>query len=406
MTRLFPSSQSGQLVNLDRLDAVLAVENVDALVASSPENVTYASGYWALSQWIRRGPQTYVVIPRKAQDRSAVVASTALLDLLADQDVWVPNLRRFGYFQMDRAAGLLSSLDEKLLGFFGLPDDGTPLEALAMALTDAGVAKARIAIDELGLLPGDWEHLQDLLPNATLVPGSGLFRTIRAIKTPEEINRLRYVAQAAEHAIQAALAEARSDLTEIEMARAFHRKTVESDCQPVLGCIGFGPRSAMPNVQPSDARLVEGDLIRFDVGGRFKHYRADIARVAVFGEPSAKIKSYHRALHRGVQAALEMIKPGVKAADVFARAVDITRREGINHFARSHVGHGIGIDGYDLPDLTPTSPDIIEAGMVMCVEAPYYEIGWGGLQVEDTVVVRDDGIETFMITDGRLRVSP
>ncbi|MDI2060685.1 MULTISPECIES: M24 family metallopeptidase [Bradyrhizobium] len=406
MAKLLQSRHSRKLVNLDRLEAVLGVENVDALVASSPENVTYASGYWALSQWIRRGPQTYVVIPRKGPERSTVVASTALLDLLADQNVWVSNVRRFGYFQMDRAERLRSGLDKKLLSFFGLPDDGTPLEALAKALIDAGVARGRIALDELGLLPGNWERLQDLLPNATLVPGYGLFRKIRAIKTTEEINRLRYSAQVAEQSIQVAVAEARTDITEIEMARAFHRKTVESDCQPVLGCIGFGARSAMPNVQPSDARLVDGDIIRFDVGGRFKHYRSDIARIAVFGEPSAKIKLYHRALHRGVQAALEMIKPGVKAADVFARAVDVTRKEGITHFLRSHVGHGIGIDGYDLPDLTPISPDLIEEGMVMCVEAPYYETGWGGLQVEDTVVVHADGIETFMTTDGSLMVPP
>ncbi|PPQ14582.1 peptidase M24 [Bradyrhizobium sp. AC87j1] len=406
MAKFLQTRHSGKLVNLDRLEAVLGSENVDALVASSPENVTYASGYWALSQWIRRGPQTYVVIPRNGPERSTVVTSTALLDLLADQNVWVPNVRRFGYFQMDRTERLHSGLDKKLLSLFGLPDDGTPLEALAKALIDAGVAKGRIAIDQLGLLPGSWERLQDLLPNATLVPGCALFRKIRAVKTTEEINRLRYVAQVAERSIQAALAEARTDITEIEMARAFHRKTVDSDCQPVLGCIGFGTRSAMPNVQPSDARLVDGDIIRFDVGGRFRHYRADIARIAVFGEPSARTKLYHRALHRGVQAALEMIKPGVKAADVFLRAVDVTRKEGINHFSRSHVGHGIGIDGYDLPDLTPSSTDLLEEGMVMCVETPYYETGWGGLQVEDTVVVRADGIETFMTTDGSLMVSP
>uniref|UniRef100_A0A974A4E3 Aminopeptidase P family protein n=2 Tax=Nitrobacteraceae TaxID=41294 RepID=A0A974A4E3_9BRAD len=405
MTGLLLPSQSKKLINLDRLDAVLAAEGIDALVASSPENVTYASGYWALSQWIRRGPQTYVVIPRKGPERSTVVASTALLDLLADQNVWVPNIRRFGYFEMYRTEKLHSGVDEKLLHLLGLPDDGTPVKALVKAMTDAGADRGRIAIDELGLMPGNWESLQELLPNATLIPGSGLFRRVRAVKTAEEIDRLRYVAQVAERSIQAAVAEARAGITEIEMGRSFHRKTVESDCEPVLGCIGFGTRSAMPNVQPSEARLVEGDIIRFDVGGRFKHYRADIARVAVFGEPSAKMKSYHRALHRGVQAALEMIQPGVKAADVFARAVDVTRKEGINHFARSHVGHGIGIDGYDLPDLTPTSTDIIEKGMVICVETPYYETGWGGLQVEDAVVVREDGIETFMTTDGNLILS-
>ena len=177
------------------------------------------------------------------------------------------------------------------------------------------------------------------------------------------------------------------------MARAFHGCTVSHDAFPVIGCIGFGTRAAMPNVQPSAARLKSGEVIRFDVGGRYKHYRADIARMAVLGEADDKTSTYVDALHVGVLKALEMIRPGVKASAVFETAVEAVRREGIPHYCRSHVGHGIGVDGYDLPDLTAASKDVIEEGMVMCVETPYYELGWAGLQVEDMIVVRGDGIE-------------
>jgi Xaa-Pro aminopeptidase len=68
------------------------------------------------------------------------------------------------------------------------------------------------------------------------------------------------------------------------------------------------------------------------------------------------------------------------------------------------VGHGIGLDGYDMPDLTPANDQIIEEGMVMCVETPYYEMGWCGLQVENTVVVRKDGVELLHREDGALKV--
>lgn len=397
---------TSRLVNLERLVAVLEAAGVDALVATAPENVTYASGYWALSQWIRRGPQTYVLIAAREPEAASIVAATSLLDLLADQDVWPTDIRRFGYFQTDRSQGPFDDLDARQIALFDQPDAGSALDALVGALTDAGLTGGRVAVDEVGLAPGGWDALQQRLPNAALVPGAALFRRIRAIKNGEEIERLRYVTQVAERSVEAAVAAAEPGMTEIEMARVFHGKTVELDCQPVLGCIGFGPRSAMPNVQPSERRLQRGDMIRFDVGGRYRHYRADIARVAVLGEPTARIASYYRALHKGVQAALDMIRPGVRASDVFARTVEITRREGIAHYQRSHVGHGIGLDGYDLPDLSPTSTDVIEEGMVMCVETPYYEIGWGGLQVEDTVVVRKDGIETFMRTDGSLMVRP
>jgi Xaa-Pro aminopeptidase len=88
--------------------------------------------------------------------------------------------------------------------------------------------------------------------------------------------------------------------------------------------------------------------------------------------------------------------------DVFEAVVSTVQREGIRHYARSHVGHGIGIDGYDLPDLSSNCDHIIKEGMVLCVETPYYEVGWCGLQVEDTVVVRADGPESFMTTSGAL----
>jgi len=393
------------LLNKKRLEQILADERLDAIVATSPENVTYSSGYWALSQWIRRGPQTYVLLPAAERAEPCIIASTTLLDLLVDQDVWISKVRRFGYFHVDRAdPAAFGSSEQRQDALYGLPDEVDPLKALAAAITEAGFARGRIAIDELGLMPGHQQRLQQLLPEANLVDGFQLFRRIRAVKTSEEITRLRRVAEIAERSVEAALGVARQGATEEDLARAFHAQTVQEGGFPVLGCIGFGLRSAMPNVMPSMAQLRQGDVIRFDVGGRFQHYRADIARIATLGPPPPKVAQYYGALHRGVLRACELIKPGVRAADVFVACVETVRREGIPHYARSHVGHGIGIDGYDVPDIAPNSPHVFEAGMVLCVETPYYELGWCGLQVEDMVVVRDDGIERLMTTDGSLMV--
>ena len=392
------------LLNQIRLGEVAREEGLDALIATSPENVTYSSGYWALSQWIRRGPQTYVVLPVEYLERARVIAATSLIDLLADQDVWIGDVQRFGFFQCNRANALTELLDVDQARLYDLEADASAMEALKRAIRELGLEAARIGLDELGLLPGAWEDLQDSFPRATLIKASEHLRRIRAIKTEAEISRLRQAAQITERSIAAALDIARPGATERELARAFHMQTVQEDAMPVLGCIGFGPRGAMPNVQPSDRVLGQGDVIRFDVGGRFEHYRADIARNAVLGAPCERTRVYHDALHAGVTEALAMIRPGVRATDVFETAVQAVRDAGLPNYKRSHVGHGIGIDGYDLPSLSPDSTDIIEEGMVMCVETPYYELGWCGLQVEDTVVVREGGIETFMTTNGRLQV--
>jgi Xaa-Pro aminopeptidase len=91
-------------------------------------------------------------------------------------------------------------------------------------------------------------------------------------------------------------------------------------------------------------------------------------------------------------------------ADVFHAAVNTVRQEGIPHYQRSHVGHGIGLDGYDAPNIAPSNDDVFEEDMVICVETPYYEMGLGGLQVEDTMAVTRDGVDSFMLSSTELRI--
>jgi Xaa-Pro dipeptidase len=393
------------LMNSTRLFAGLKKERLDAVVATMPENVTYASGFWAMSQWIRRGPQAYVLVPAEGGGEPVVIASTGLVDLVADAEVWVKDISRFGGFTIDRTPDVaLDVQDSRIAQLMAQADDGDAVGALVKAIKARGLQNARIGVDEIGILPQYWDKLAESLPNATLVRAADLFRYARAIKTPEEVARLRKSAQIADLSIQAALAVAREGATEIDLARAFHGKTIDEGGLPVLSCIGVGTRSAGINVQPSDRALKMGDVIRFDVGGRYRHYRADIARNGVLGEPGKKLKQYHRAICVGLDVAIAMIRPGVAVADVFNASVEAVRREGIPHYARSHVGHGIGLDGYDAPNIAPASNDVFEEGMVICVETPYYELGFAGLQVEDTMVVTRDGVDSFMLSSTDLKV--
>jgi Xaa-Pro aminopeptidase len=334
-----------------------------------------------------------------------VVASTGLIDLAADPDVWVKDIARFGAFTIDRAPDAsLDAHDSRIEELMAQGDDGDAVGTLIKAIERRGLQNARIGVDEIGILPQYWDRLVEALPNATFVRAADVFRYARAIKTPEEISRLRKSAQIADLSIQAALAAAREGATEMDLARAFHIKTINEGGLPVLGCIGVGTRSAMTNVQPADVKRTAGDVIRFDVGGRYKHYRADIARNAVLGEPGQKLKQYHRAICVGLDVAIAMIRPGVRACDVFNASIEAVRREGIPHYARSHVGHGIGLDGYDAPNIAPSNNEVFEEGMVICVETPYYEMGFAGLQVEDTMVVTKDGVDSFMLSSTALKV--
>ncbi|EHK53299.1 M24 family metallopeptidase [Allomesorhizobium alhagi] len=391
------------LLNEGRLRHWMEKLRLDAVIATAPENVTYMSGFWALPQWIRRGPQTYVVWPAQQIAEPEIITSTSTLDLIADQSPWVKRVRRYGDFHVvvggDAADHAVSRQHAALNE---LPGHLDALAALTSALQEAGLAHANIGLDESGLLPGHKAALSAQLPKVQWTSAAALFRSVRAVKTDEEVERLAKVARIAERSIKAALAAAREGASERDLARAFDIETVMGGGAPVLSCIGFGERSALMNVQPSNRALQPGDVIRFDVGGRYRHYRADIARIATFGEPPPEVRRYHQALLRGVQYACEAIQPGMPTAKLFEEVVAVVRREGIPHYRRDHVGHGIGLDGYDAPTLSAGSTEVFEEGMVLCLETPYYEIGRWGLQVEDMVVVRRGGVERLMATDGDL----
>ncbi|SEE64526.1 Xaa-Pro aminopeptidase [Rhizobiales bacterium GAS188] len=391
------------LLNKPRLLERMKDFCVDVLIATSPENVTYVSGFWALPQWIRRGPQVYAVWPLPDRGEPEIITGTSTLDLIADQNVDVAKVRRYGEFHVEVTdLGIPDAVDGRHMELRSSRSYEDAFSALASALDELDIANTRIAIDESGIDHSTIEKLKDRFPSTRWLPAAAILRDVRAVKTAEEIERLRTVARIAERAVHAALSVAQVGATEMELARAFHTQTVQDDALPVLGCIGFGQRGALMNVQPSARRLKGGEVIRFDVGGRFRHYRADIARNAVIGALPSDVVQTHAALLEGVRRGADAVRPGVPAAKVFETVMETVRMTGLPNYIRDHVGHGIGLDGYDAPILSARSADVIEEGMVVCIETPYYRSGEFGIQVEDMFVVRRDGAELLTETDGAL----
>ena len=133
------------LANIPRLRELMEREGLDAVIATCPENVTYLSGFWAMSQWVRRGPQAYVLFP-KGNEQPCVVANSGILDLVADQDIWVSEIRRYGYFQMDiDPSATLDSTDRMQKQLFGSEAYKGSVEALVTAMKEKASREARSA---------------------------------------------------------------------------------------------------------------------------------------------------------------------------------------------------------------------------------------------------------------------
>jgi Xaa-Pro dipeptidase len=381
-----------------RLQQTLSKCGASAALAVTAPNVRY------LTQFPKAGRQAALATGARPED-PVLVASAGDLDfVIEDLDDRV-EVRGYGRFVRDVMAGV--ELDATERSIMHLHEstrvDSDRDRAVADALEDRGIVRGTVVADAH---PDDLGGISAALPDVDLVHDPGLFRQLRAVKSALEIERLTDVARITEVAIAAALDAAVTGTTQIELARAFRAALVPEDATLRLDNVSIGRSSAFGNANVPDDVLQEGSLIRFDVGAIKRGYQSDMSRCAVHVRADPRIVAGYRAVLAGQQAGLEQVRPGARACDIFDVTVAAVRAAGLPHYDRTHVGHGIGLsgDGYDPPLLAPGDDTPLEAGMVLCVETPYYELGLGGLQVEDMVVVTDDGFRYLTVSDRELRI--
>ncbi len=392
-------------MNEARAAAVMAAQGWEGLVATTAENVAYLSGFRSFTQPLMRGTQVYAVARRDRLDAPLVVAPVAEVDM-AVQFPPRGDLIPYGRFYIEAGAPTADGADRALVRWAcEEPPRATALEALVEALRRLDLLGAPVGVDEGGLAHGGWEALASCGQGGLrMTPAADAFRRIRAVKTAPELAALERATQALLNAVEATLGACTDGMTEHEAALVFDQAVLAAGVRPLFTVLAFGPHTAYPNAVPGDRRLRPGDLIRFDVGAATDGYCADIARTAVYGEPPARVRAAYRAILAGQDAALAACRSGTAAAAVFAAAVEATQRAGLPHYRRHHVGHGIGLEVYEPPLLAEGVATPLEAGMVFEVETPYYEVGLGGLQVEDTMVVTPTGARILCPTDRELRV--
>ena len=362
----------------ERLEAALQAFDVDAVVATSPADVAYLTGFWSFSRSVYPADSVAVY----ARSGTALVIPAIDAPAFAAGDGAADHVVCHGHFFVDVADG--ANEHARLAAQHVTESAGTAGEALARALDALGLRAARIGLDDSG--PAAAEPLSQF----RVTPTIGAVARARAVKGPYEIDCLAQALRIAEEAIHAVLGELKGGTTEREAVDFYERTVSARGATPYAAMVLFGPNTALPAASASDRALRAGELVRFDLGAIFKGYRGDVARMAVLGEPGERAERAYDAVEAGVQAALDAIAPGVEGGTVFDTAVEAVRRAGLPQFRRHHVGHGIGLEPAEAPWLAPGG-EALEAGMVLRVETPYYELGAFGLNVKETVLVTRGG---------------
>lgn len=276
--------------------------------------------------------------------------------------------------------------------------------ALAAALRRSRLGASTLGVDAEGLGLETRLALEAALPTARLVAASEAVRRVRSAKLPGEVEILGRAARLAERGIEAAFEAARPGVTERELAAVVASTMFTGGGTPRLLVVTAGERSALVDAPPTDRTLQPGDLLRLDVGCAVEGYYSDVARTAVVGEPDVRQERGYGALLAGQEAALAAVRPGVLSRELFRVAVEGARANGLGRYRRNHCGHGIGLENYEPPLVAPDGEETLEEGMVLCVETPFYELGWGGMMVEDVVVTTAAGGRLLTGSDRGLRV--
>ncbi|MCL4459927.1 MAG: Xaa-Pro peptidase family protein [Chloroflexi bacterium] len=395
------------LLNKRRTYEIMEEQHLEALIATTPENVYYTSQSWSPTHWsLRHDVQVYVVLFKDEAIAPVLIMPLGNVGLAIDALAEGYELIPYGTFHIVTTGTKLEGWSERIRKIIEDPCQPDPIDTLVKVLNERGLVRGTIGIDERNLTDDHLNRLRNSLDKVELKPAYALLKRIRQVKTDEEIKRIRRSIGVIEAAVAHSLAAARVGVTEAQLARELEKAVVAGGARPLFTVIAGGQNSAYPASHPSDRKLEKGDILRFDVGCRYEHYCSDIARTAILGEPAEKQRSYYMAILEGEQRALRELAPGVPVKHIFEVAVKAVRQAGIPHYKRNHCGHGIGLDLYETLLVAPNDATVLEEGMVVNIETPYYELGFGGLQVEDTALITADGYTCLTTIERDLRSVP
>ena len=365
---------------VQKLTARMKRDGLDAVVAISPENFAWVTGFVVPTQPLMRWRHAAVVV--KADGTRSVLsvdmeASTVRKHLPgSDVRVW----KEFSYDAMDRLADLLS---------------------------DMGLSKARIGLEMDYLPAGDLAALSKRLSGAGWAAFEATLARLRQLKTAEEIALLRRLSMIADKSIKTAFDKVKVGSTELDIASALTGTLYAEGTETFkLLIIATGERSVFPNVGPSDRVLKRKDICRVEVFPIIGGYHAGVCRTAQVGDAPPHAEEIWKKLVECKYMLLDLIKPGAICSEIYARYCK--RLEALGLPLISFVGHGIGLHLHEDPYLGAFCHQPLEAGMVLGIEPLIYETGHGfGMQLKDMVAVTGTGCEllsAFTDTDRLIQV--
>lgn len=273
------------------------------------------------------------------------------------------------------------------------------VEETGPALLDAARAlgAARVGFESEHLTVASAERLRGWVEGLEVAGTEGVVERLRRVKEPRELELMREAARIADEGFEYVLNVIEAGRTEREIAldlEFFLRRSGadETSFDPIVAA---AERSALPHAHPTDRRVERGRWVLFDLGCRVEGYCSDMTRTVAVGEPDDRHREIYELVLNAQEAGLGALEPGVTGADADRAAREVIEKAGYGESFGHGLGHGVGLEVHEAPVLRRTSADVLEPGNVVTVEPGVYIDGWGGVRIEDLVVVTESGSEVL-----------
>ena len=352
--------------------ARLTEQRLDALVVTSLPNVLYLTNFTGTS--------------------AIVILTADRLECLTDSR-YVTEIERL---RRDFAALELTRVD------------GAYDVTLVQRLKESGLARVGFEAAHLTVARHTWitTALEQSPAFVALVATESLVERSRVVKDGYEIETLREAARRLSAVADAVLGDVRAGRTERETALAidwrirqggFSRTAFET-------IVASGPNAALPHAHPGERMLSEGDLVVLDFGGVYASYCVDLTRTVSIGPATSRAREVYNAVLEAHDDAISAVHPGASRLEIDAAARETLGRYGLAEAFGHGTGHGLGVEVHEDPRITRRRPDVdardeaVAAGMVFTIEPGAYLPDWGGVRIEDDVLVTADGVEVLTTT--------
>ncbi len=245
---------------------------------------------------------------------------------------------------------------------------------------------------------GQWQQIVSQLSISSPQAITRAVEALRYIKEPQEIAAIQQAANIADTALANIIRLAKAGITERELSNELEYQMAKLGSQALSfpTILLFGERSALPHGIPGDRQLKQGDFILIDFGAVVDGYRSDMTRTFVFGQASAQQKQVYNLVANAQQAAIDALAhkgAGVTGDYLYQQSANILLNSDYQAFAGEGLGHGVGLELHEFPFIGPDCQLSIEKGCVITIEPGIYIPDWGGVRIEDDVVLTNNGLQ-------------